>query len=245
MAANSRATRRIKRVTPLIIPFYIESSSNLSVTLKINFHFCPTFSFNQRCMENSLYNPYVTENILCPAGTLLGFCYSKPYLLDDVEGINNNTDIVAWTNHSANEAALMIIPVTVKQLKQIIAAPEQYRFWQNSRIRLAINYDALKECRLALPEITNIFHFWLLDFAPPGADWRLIDSFPFSGIVLSEDFFNANYQKFTFPFLLSSFAEREIKVIVRSAQPAPPAEVMKALNISGWQQQRCAGSLFS
>ena len=139
----------------------------------------------------------------------------------------------------------MIIPVAVKQLKQIIAAPNQYLFWQHSRVRLAINYDALKECRLALPEITNVFRFWLLDFAPPGADWRLIESFPFSGIVLSEDFFNANYQKFTFPFLLSSFAEREIKVIVRSAQPAPPAEVMTALNISGWQQQQCEGSLVS
>lgn len=196
-------------------------------------------------MENSLYNPYVTENILSPAGTLLGFCYSKPYLLDDAEETNNNDDIVAWKNHCANEAALMIIPVARKQLKQIIAAPDQYLCWQHSRVRLAINYDALKECRLALSEITNVFQFWMLDFAPPGADWRLIESFPFSGIVLSEDFFNANYQKFTFPFLLSSFAEREIKVIVRSAQPAPPAEVMKALNISGWQQQRRAGSLIS
>jgi len=196
-------------------------------------------------MENSLYNPYVTEKIFDPAGTLLGFCYSKPYLLDDADETNNNDDIVSWKNHCANEAALMIIPIAVKQLKQIIAAPEQYLCWRHARVRLAINYDALKECQLALPAITDIFQFWMLDFAPPGADWRLIESFPFSGIVLSEDFFNANYQKFTFPFLLSSFAEREIKVIVRSSQPTPPAEVMKALNISGWQQQRCPGSLIS
>ncbi|CAK6497274.1 hypothetical protein PANNVG_03239 [Pantoea sp. Nvir] len=194
-------------------------------------------------MENSLYNPDVTENILGPAGTLLGFCYSKPYLLDDAEEINNNGDIVTWKNQCPHEAALMIIPVALKQLKQIIAAPDQYFCWQHPRVRLAINYEALKACRLALPEITNVFQFWLLDFAPPGADWRLIDSFPFSGIVLSEDFFNTNYQKFTFPFLLSSFAEREIKVIVRSPQPVPPDEVMKTLNISGWQQQRRAGSL--
>jgi len=191
-------------------------------------------------MENSLYNPYVTEEIRCPAGTLLGSCYSKPYLLDDVGETNNNADIVAWKNHSANEAALMIIPVGIKQLKQIIAAPEQYLFWQHEQVRLAINYEALKECRLALPEIIPFFRLWLIDFAPPGADWRLIESFPLAGIVLSEDFFNANYQKFTFPFLLSSFAEREIMVIVRSTQPAPPAEVMRALNIAGWQRQRRA-----
>ena len=196
-------------------------------------------------MENSLYNPYVTENILRPAGTLLGFCYSKPYLLDDVEEINNNADIVTWANHSANEAALMIIPASLKQLKQIIAAPDQFPFWQDRHIRLAISYDAFKECRLALAEITNVFRFWLLDFAPPGADWQLIASFPFSGVVLSEDFFNDNYQKFTFPFLLSSFAERGVKVIVRSAKPIPSAEVMTALNITGWQQQRRAGSLVS
>jgi len=196
-------------------------------------------------MENSLYNPYVTEEILCPAGTPLGFCYSKPYLLDTVEEINNSADIVAWTNYHANEAALMIIPLSLQQIKQIIATPEQYPFWQQSHVRLAINYEIFKECRLALAEITDVFSFWLLDFAPPGADWRLIESFPFTGIALNEAFFNANYQKFTFPFLLSTFAEREIKVIVRSTQPAPPAEVMKALHIAGWQQQGRAGSLFS
>lgn len=196
-------------------------------------------------MENSLYNPYVTEEILCPAGTLLGFCYSKPYLLDTVEEINNSADIVAWTNYPANEAALMIIPLGLQQIKQIIATPEQYPFWQRSHVRLAINYETFKECRLAIAELTNVFSFWLLDFAPPGADWRLIESFPFTGIVLNEAFFNANYQKFTFPFLLSSFAERGIKVIVRSTQPAPPCEVMKALNIAGWQQHCRPGTLFS
>lgn len=196
-------------------------------------------------MENSLYKPFVTEDILCPVGTLLGFCYSKPDLLDDLAETNNSAEIVARTNHSANEAPLMIIPVTQPQLRQIIAAPAQYDCWQRCNVRLAINYETFIACRLALPEITNVFHFWLLDFAPPGVDWRHIESFPFNGIVLSEDFFNANYQKFTFPFLLSSFAEREIKVIVRSTQPAPSAEAMAALNISGWQQQRRAGSLFS
>lgn len=189
-------------------------------------------------MENSLYNPYVTENIYSPSGTLLGFYYSKPYLRDDVEEINNNADIIAWINYYANEAALMIIPLNLQQVKQIIAAPEQYSFWQEAHVRLAINYAVFKECRLALLEITNVFSFWLLDFAPPGADWQLIEAFPFSGIMLNEDFFNTNYQKFTFPFLLSSFAERDIKVIVRSTQPAPPAGVMTALNISGWQQCR-------
>lgn len=192
-------------------------------------------------METSLYSPYVTEHILCPAGTLLGFCYSNSYHLDEVEEINNIDEIVAWTNYHANEADLMIIPVRLERLKQIIAAPESYSFWQHSRVRLAINYETLKECRLALREITNVFSFWLLDFAPPGADWRVIEAFPFSGITLNETFFNANYQKFTFPFLLSSFAERGIKVIVRSTQPAPPAEVMSALNISGWQPCRAGG----
>ncbi|MEZ3500040.1 hypothetical protein HP564_10925 [Pantoea sp. KPR_PJ] len=138
----------------------------------------------------------------------------------------------------------MIIPLQRQQIKQIIAAPDQYPFWQRSQVRLAINYEIFKECRHALAELTNRFSFWLDDFAPPGADWRLIDAFPFTGIVLNEDFFKANYQKFTFPFLLSSFAEKEIKVIVRSRQPAPPGDVMKALNIAGWQQPHVS-SLFS
>ncbi|WP_371242916.1 hypothetical protein [Pantoea sp. KPR_PJ] len=195
-------------------------------------------------MENSLYNPYVTEKIFCPAGSLLGFCYSKPHRPDTTEEINNKADIVAWTNYYANEAALIIIPLQRQQIKQIIAAPDQYPFWQRSQVRLAINYEIFKECRHALAELTNRFSFWLDDFAPPGADWRLIDAFPFTGIVLNEDFFKANYQKFTFPFLLSSFAEKEIKVIVRSRQPAPPGDVMKALNIAGWQQPHVS-SLFS
>ncbi|SUB18854.1 Uncharacterised protein [Pantoea agglomerans] len=82
------------------------------------------------------------------------------------------------------------------------------RIYKNARVRIGINYSSLAAHSTSLLELTKKFDFWLYDFAPPGADWRLLESFPFSGIVLTESFFNDNYEKFTFPFFMATFREK-------------------------------------
>lgn len=199
-------------------------------------------------MENSLYNPYVTEQIHHVNSNVAGICYSVPYLhstrsTQDNPNIFNTRNIISLHNQLANEATLMIIPFEEIRLQGMIKVPQAYSHLKNSRVRLGINYSSLKAHYAALLELSNDFSFWLYDFAPPGADWRVMDSFPLSGIVLNESFFNENYQKFTFPFFMASFRERDAEVIVRSHEPRLSADQLAALNMSGWQQQRSEGEL--
>ncbi|MDH2067747.1 hypothetical protein [Pantoea sp. GD03673] len=198
-------------------------------------------------MKNSLYNPYVTEPIHHVKHNVSGICYSVPYLQQNQESSNtlNTNNIISLHNQIATEAALMIIPVDDRRLQGMIAVPDAYSHLQNARIRIGINYSSLASHRASLLELTKKFDFWLYDFAPPGADWRLLESFPFSGIVLNEAFFNDNYAKFTFPFFMATFREKGAEVIVRSHTPLLTAEQFTEINISGWQQQRSEGELIS
>ncbi|MDQ1212623.1 hypothetical protein [Pantoea anthophila] len=198
-------------------------------------------------MKNSLYNPYVTEPIHHVTRNVTGICYSVPYLQQnqDSRNILNTNNIISLHNQIATEAALMIIPVEDFRLQGMIAVPDAYSHLQNGRIRIGINYTSLAAHHASLLELTEKFDFWLYDFAPPGADWRLLESFPFSGIVLTEAFFNDNYEKFTFPFFMATFREKGAEVIVRSHTPPLSAEQFAEINISGWQQQRSDGDLIS
>ena len=143
-------------------------------------------------MRNSLYNPYVTEPIHHVRRNVSGICYSVPYLQQNQEIGNtlNTNNIISLHNQIATEAALMIIPIDDMRLRGMIAVPDAYSHLQNGRIRIGINYSSLAAHYAPLLELTKKFDFWLYDFAPPGADWRLLESFPFSGIVLIEEFFN-------------------------------------------------------
>ncbi|MCZ4059499.1 hypothetical protein O3W44_10980 [Pantoea sp. LMR881] len=196
-------------------------------------------------MKNTLYNPYVTEAIHHVNRNVAGICYSVPYISLDSGNSNilNTCNIISLHNQLATEAALMIIPFDEMRLQGLLKVPDAYAHLQNPRVRLGINYLSLKAHSMALLELTKKFSFWLYDFAPPGADWRLLKNFPFSGIVLSESFFNENYQKFTFPFFMEPFRERGAEVIVRSHEPTLSPEQFATLNISGWQHQRSAGEL--
>ncbi|WP_312760351.1 hypothetical protein [Pantoea brenneri] len=198
-------------------------------------------------MKNSLYNPYVTEPIHHVERHVAGICYSVPYLQpnQDSSNILNSHNIISLHNHIATEAALMVIPVGDIRLQGMIAVPDAYLHLQDARVRVGINYRSLVTHGAALLELAKKFSFWLYDFAPPGADWRLMESFPFSGIVLSESFFNDNYQKFTFPYFMAAFREKGAEVIVRSESPCLTAEQFAEINISGWQQQRSDGELIS
>lgn len=198
-------------------------------------------------MKNSLYNPYVTEPIHHVERNVTGICYSVPYLQQNQDSgiILNTNNIISLHNQIATEAALMIVPVEDIRLRGMIAIPDAYTHLQNERIRIGINYSSLAAHSASLLELTKKFDFWLYDFAPPGADWRLLESFPFSGIVLTESFFNDNYEKFTFPFFMATFREKGAEVIVRSHTPPLTAEQFAEINISGWQQQRSDGDLIS
>ncbi|MBS6033177.1 MAG: hypothetical protein KIB40_08485 [Pantoea sp.] len=198
-------------------------------------------------MKNSLYNPYVTEPIHHVGRHVAGICYSVPYLQhhQDSSNILNSHNIISLHNQIATEAALMVIPVEDIRLQGMIAVPDAYLHLQDARVRVGINYPSLVRHGAALLELAEKFSFWLYDFAPPGADWRLMESFPFSGIVLSEPFFNDNYQKFTFPYFMAAFRAKGAEVIVRSQSPCLTAEQFAEINISGWQQQRSDGELIS
>lgn len=198
-------------------------------------------------MKNSLYNPYVTEPIHHVKRNVTGICYSVPYLQQnqDIRNILNTNNIISLHNQIATQEALMIIPVEDIRLQGMIAVPDAYSHLQNARVRIGIRYSSLAAHAASLLELTEKFDFWLYDFAPPGADWRLLESFPFSAIVLSEAFFNDNHKKFTFPFFMAAFREKGAEVIVRSPAPPLTAEQFAELNISGWQQQRSDGDLIS
>lgn len=196
-------------------------------------------------MENSLYNTCVTESVHHVNSNAFGICYRVPYLHPSQENSNivNTCNIISLHNKLATEAELMIIPFEEIRLQGMITAPDAYSHLQNHRVRIGISYTSLKTHSAALIKLKDKFFFWLYDFAPPGADWRVVDAFPLSGIVLSENFFNDNYQKFTFPFFMAPFREKGAEVIVRSHEARLTAEQFAALNISGWQQQRSEGQL--
>ncbi|MGK3143861.1 hypothetical protein [Pantoea sp. C2G6] len=198
-------------------------------------------------MKNSLYNPYVTEPIHHVERNVAGICYSVPYLqqIQDSSNILNSHNIISLHNQIATEAALMIVPFEDIRLQGMIAMPDAYSHLQGARVRVGISYSSLAARYASLLELTEKFNFWLYDFAPPGADWRLLESFPFSGIVLSEAFFNDNHKKFTFPFFMASFREKGAEVIVRTHTPPLTAEQFAEINITGWQQQRSDGDLIS
>ena len=198
-------------------------------------------------MKNSLYNPYVTEPIHHVKRNVTGICYSVPYLEQNQDrgNILNTNNIVSLHNKIASEEALMIVPVGDIRLQEMIAIPDAYAHLQNERVRIGINYSSLAANSASLLELTTKFDFGLYDFAPPGADWRLLESFPFSGIVLTESFFSDNYEKFTFPFFMATFREKGAEVIVRCHTPPLTAEQFTEINISGWQQQRSDGDLIS
>lgn len=197
-------------------------------------------------MENRSYNPYVTERIRRFDGALTGVCYSAPFMHCEQESTTllNGRNIISLHNQLPNSPELIIIPLTGNNLLRFIQAPESYSSLQNANVHLAINYTDLVQQDSALRKAAERFSFWLYDLAPPGTCWNNIASFPFSGIVLTEEFFNDNYLKFSFSFLLESCREREAEVILRAPQLTLPASRYTELNVSGWQEQRTSSMLF-
>lgn len=196
-------------------------------------------------MENSSYNPYVTERIRRFDGRITGVCYSSPFINCGRNGHTslNYRNIVSLHNQFFDETALIITPLQGNRLTDFLQAPDNYSCLRSDNVRLAINYAALHQAGPALTSLAADFHFWLYDLAPPGTQWRNIETFPLSGIVLTSDFFNENYLKFSFPFLLSAFREREAEVILRTPALTLTDECYARLHISGWQEQRTSSDL--
>lgn len=196
-------------------------------------------------MENSSYNPYVTERIRRFDGALTGVCYSAPFMHCEQESpaLLNGCNIISLHNQLPDTPELIIIPLAGNILTRFLQAPENYSSLQSESVRLAINYAGLHQQDKALREAAQHFSFWLYDLAPPGTCWKNIASFPFSGIVLTDEFFNDNYLKFSFPFLLGSCREREAEVILRTPQLSLPLAKYEDLQLSGWQEQRTSSVL--
>ena len=197
-------------------------------------------------MKNSTYNPYVTERIHRFDNTLCGVCYSAPFMHceQDADTLLNGHNIIALHNQLPDTPELIIIPLAGNSLMEFLRAPENYPMLQAAHVRLAIDYAGLLQGGAPLLAVAHHFSFWLCDLAPPGTEWKKIVAFPFSGVVLSGGFFNDNYLKFSFPFLIESLREREADVILRTAQLTLNSEHYQRLQLSGWQQQRTPGTLF-
>ncbi|WP_343552293.1 hypothetical protein [Pantoea sp.] len=197
-------------------------------------------------MENRSYNPYVTERIRRFDGTLTGVCYSAPFMHCDQESTAslNGNNIISLHNQLPDAPELIIIPLTGNNLLRFLNSQENYSNLQADNVHLAINYADLVQRDSALRHAAERFSFWLYDLAPPGTCWNNIATFPFGGIVLTEEFFNDNYLKFSFSFLLESCREREAEVILRTQQLTLPAAQYAELNLSGWQEQRTSSRLF-
>jgi hypothetical protein len=197
-------------------------------------------------MENSAYNSYVTERIRRFDGTLAGVCYSAPFMHGEQENTTllNGCNIISLHNQLPDIPELIIIPLAGNSLLHFLQAPENYSNLKNKPVHLAINYTDLVQWDSVLRQAAECFSFWLYDLAPPGTCWKNIASFPFHGIVLTEAFFNDNYLKFSFPFLLESCREREAEVILRTPQLILPAAHYADLNLSGWQEQRTSSHVF-
>ncbi|QDY40704.1 hypothetical protein [Candidatus Pantoea soli] len=197
-------------------------------------------------MENSLYPPYVTERIRRFDGSHCGVCYSAHFMHYEEEGnsLVNGRNIISPDNQLPVTDGLIIIPLAEAGLEAFLQGVEHYSEWQKENVRLAINYAVLRRGGAALREAARYFSFWLYDLAPPGMEWKNIVSFPLSGVVLTETFFNDNYLKFSFPFLLSSLREKEAEVILRTPQLLLPAETCTELQLTGWQEQHTGSTLF-
>lgn len=197
-------------------------------------------------MENSSYNPYVTERIRRLDGALTGVCYSAPFMHCEQESTAslNGHNIISLHNQLPDTPELIIIPLTGNNLQSFLQSPQIDSSLHAKNVRLAINYADLVQRDSELRQVSERFSFWLYDLAPPGTCWKNIAAFPFSGVVLTEEFFNDNYLKFSFPFLLESFREREAEVILRAPQLMLPAVRYRELNVSGWQEQRTSSTLF-
>ncbi len=197
-------------------------------------------------MENSSYNPYVTERIRRFDGATLGVCYLAPFMhcRQESTALVNGSNIISLHNQLPDTPELIIIPLAGNMLARFLMAPENYSNLQTDNVRLAINYAGLLQGDSELRAVAEQFSFWLYDLAAPGTDWRNISEFPFSGMVLTDEFFHENYHKFTFPFLLESCREREAEVILRTQQLSLPLAQYAELNLSGWQQQRTSSMLF-
>lgn len=197
-------------------------------------------------MKNDAYNPYVTERIRRFDGAIAGICYSAPFMYCEQgnQTLLNDRNIISLHNHLPDTPELIIIPLQGNMLTQFLQATDNYSFLQSDNVRLAINYDALQQAGPELRSRALDFRFWLYDLASPGTRWRNIEDFPFSGIVLTDEFFSENYLKFSFPFMLASFREREAEVILRTSHLALPEESYTQLHISGWQEQRTSSNLF-
>jgi hypothetical protein len=191
-------------------------------------------------MENSSHYPNVTERIRRFDGALVGTCYLAPLMHCEQGSIAllNGSDIISPQNQLPDTPELIIIPLTGNSLTRFLQTSQDYSSQQKKNLRLAINYAGLLKEEAALREAAQHFSFWLYDLAPPGTCWKNIASFPFSGMVLTEDFFNDNYLKFSFPFLLESCREREAEVILRTRQLSLPIAKYEDLQLSGWQEQR-------
>lgn len=196
-------------------------------------------------MENSSYNPYVTERIYRFNGALTGVCYLTPMMHSENGSMTtlNGRNIISLHNELPDAPELIIIPLTGNNLVRFLQAPDNYSCLQNANVQLAINYADLVQQDSVLRQAAERFSFWLYDLAPPGTCWKNISTFPFRGIVLTDEFFNDNYLKFSFPFLLESCREREAEVILRTQQLTLPAEHYAQLNLSGWQEQRTSRML--
>ncbi len=197
-------------------------------------------------MENSSYNPYVTERIRRLDGELMGVCYSAPFMHCEQEStaLLNGNNIISLHNQLPDTPERIIIPLVGNSLVRFLQAPENYPSLQIENVSLAINYASLVKHDAALRAAAQHHAFWLYDLAPPGTCWQNIASFPFSGIVLNGEFFNDNYLKFSFPFLLGSCREREAEVILRTPHLPLPLSVYQGLQLSGWQEQRTDSPLF-
>lgn len=198
-------------------------------------------------MKKHSCNTYVTEPIRRFDGAAYGVCC--PLLLMQQRQENSTTlNLHQWVSVPAqpiNEASLIIIPLQKNELQQLLMAPDRYSYLQAPAVRLAINYAQLNAHFSDLQNLTSQFRFWLYEFAPPGADWSAIEAFPFCGIAFNENFFNDNYQKFSFPYLLESLHQRKVDLILRTTAPQLPVECYAALCIRGWQQQHNNHNLFT
>lgn len=197
-------------------------------------------------MENSSNHSNVTERIRRFDGTPIGACYAAPFMhcpQKSLTKLYGNNTISPYDRLSATPE-LIILPLTGNILMHFLQMPETYSDLQHENVRLAINYAALRQGGAALREAARHFSFWLYDLAPPGTCWKNIADFPFSGIVLTDDFFNDNYLKFSFPFLLQSCRETEAEVILRTSRLTLSADNYSELHLSGWQEQRTSTVLF-
>ncbi|MEB5972198.1 hypothetical protein ACWXWB_10500 [Pantoea dispersa] len=198
-------------------------------------------------MENNSYHPYVTERIRRFDGAPIGACYSASFIHSEQErnALLHGSNIITQHYQLADTAELIIIPLTGNSVQSFLRNVDNYSCLQHENVRLAINYATLRQAGNALCALASRFSFWLYDVAPPGTEWKNITDFPFSGIVLSDEFFSENYLKFSFPFLLASLRETQAEVILRTPQLQLPAETYRHLALSGWQSQRDGNPLFA